>query len=274
MKLFWWRQSEASRNLGDEIGPFILRNRFNAEITRSSRFHCDAIGTGSILNWVYENRDSRATEARLKVLGSGLMYPHVDLDEVPYLDIYGVRGYLTRSCVSRTDNVSIGIGDPGLLISDLLPRSKETPEFQLGILPHVGYKDHPSIAARIREAKSNGIRVKYLDIETDDFAGFFEQFQSCSMILSQSLHGLIFADSLGIPNIWWDDRLLNSKGGRFKFYDYFSSINRPFGLKLTNDHPIDSQSLRELSFSSDARILELVRRDIRDYHNKALSESL
>jgi hypothetical protein len=45
----------------------------------------------------------------------------------------------------------------------------------------------------------------------------------CKLILSQSLHGLIVADALGIPNVWIEP---SSKmiGGEFKFHDYFSTI--------------------------------------------------
>lgn len=271
MKLFWWRQHEDSRNLGDEIGPLILRERFGVKVSRSSRYHAEAIGTGSILNWVYENREKRATSSPLSVLGSGLMYPQVDLSEVSYLEYFGVRGYLTRSCISRTDSTDIKIGDPGLLVSDLFASTKETPSFQLGIIPHVGFQNHDAINERIAEAKANGISVKLLDIATDDHQAFFAELQSCATILSQSLHGLIFADSFGIPNIWWDDRLLNSRGGRFKFYDYFSSISRPFNLRLSREFPLDVLSIQELAFVSSLPLVEQVRRDIRTYHKAAIA---
>ncbi|MEE1617829.1 polysaccharide pyruvyl transferase family protein [Brachybacterium sp. J153] len=219
---------------------------------------------------MYENRDSRRTEAPLAVLGSGLMYPQVDLQEVPYLKFYGVRGLYTRSCISRTDDFSIGIGDPGLLVADLFARYSGGGTTQLGVIPHVGFQSDRGILDRIKEARANGIDVRVLDIGTDDFAGFLDAMRDCRYILSQSLHGLIFADALGIPNIWWNDRLLNSRGGRFKFYDYFSSVDRTPRLQLNAASPLDTQALKDESFILDEKTLAATIRDIRRYHEKAL----
>lgn len=271
MKLFWWRQSEDFRNLGDEIGAYILENRFGVPVERSSRFHAEAIGTGSILNWVFQNREKRATEAPLHVIGSGLMFPQIDLNEIPYLRLHGVRGYLTRSCVSKTDDLSIGVGDPGVLVSDLFPAARGSSQHQLGIIAHVGFQQDAHTLRRIEEARSNGLNVRVLDIATEDFGGFFDQMKMCDYILSQSLHGLIFADSFGIPNVWWDDKLLNSQGGRFKFYDYFSSIDRPFGLRLSSERPLDSLSLEALAYCPPAGRMESLRRGVREYHHKAVA---
>ena len=52
-----------------------------------------------------------------------------------------------------------------------------------------------------------------------------DQICSCEIIASSSLHGLIVPDAYNIPNCWIT---LSGKisGGLFKFYDYFSSVNR------------------------------------------------
>jgi hypothetical protein len=52
---------------------------------------------------------------------------------------------------------------------------------------------------------------------------------SCSLVYSSSLHGIIVAESLGIPARWVrDDRLKSTKGeGLWKYNDYYLSTGRP-----------------------------------------------
>lgn len=55
---------------------------------------------------------------------------------------------------------------------------------------------------------------------------FFNDLFNCGYIASSSLHGLIFADSFQIPNMWFKiyDKLA---GGDFKFNDYYSTTDLP-----------------------------------------------
>ena len=56
---------------------------------------------------------------------------------------------------------------------------------------------------------------------------------SCELIFSSSLHGLIVADSFGIPNIHMElsDKLV---GGNFKFEDYYSSVDKEHKTAVLN----------------------------------------
>jgi len=58
----------------------------------------------------------------------------------------------------------------------------------------------------------------------DEVDTVLEQIASCEMILATAMHGLIFADSFGIPNLWlrMSDKML---GGDFKFLDYYSALD-------------------------------------------------
>ena len=59
------------------------------------------------------------------------------------------------------------------------------------------------------------------------------QIAECRFILSSSLHGLIIADSMGIPNLHveFGDRLL---GDGYKFDDYYSAYgltHKPYDMR-------------------------------------------
>jgi hypothetical protein len=65
---------------------------------------------------------------------------------------------------------------------------------------------------------------------------YLRQLVSCRSIASSSLHGMIFADAYGIPNVWFHLRsnLLKTYCLRattfihdhFKYFDYFESVGR------------------------------------------------
>ena len=89
---------------------------------------------------------------------------------------------------------------------------------------------------------------------------FLKQLNACDVVLSSAMHGLIAADSLGIPNAWMrlSDRLT---GGDWKFRDYYSVFGvEPTALdlkdlrRLTEDdvfriataHPIAAEAVQEI----------------------------
>ena len=64
----------------------------------------------------------------------------------------------------------------------------------------------------------------------------------CDYILSTSLHGLVLADSLGIPNHWLRSRR-GLLGGDFKFHDYLSVFGIEDPQPLTLDPTDRAESL-------------------------------
>jgi len=130
--------------------------------------------------------------------------------------ILAVRGELTRQRIGASTNVILG--DPGLLATRLL-HQRQSKRYVLGIVPHYHDKEDPRIA-RIRRRYKGEVLV--IDVRRQPLA-VFADIDKCESILSSSLHGLVTADSLGIPNAWI---LLSDKvvGKGFKFADYNSAF--------------------------------------------------
>ena len=160
-----------------------------------------------------------------------------------------VRGKHTAALIKNQPIKALG--DPGLLSGMLLPDKPQQKHYRVGIVPHYVDQKHPAV---IEFLKQPG--VTFIDIfsETMDF---LEQVARCEIILSSSLHGLIIADALGIPNGWLklSERV---RGNDFKFADYYSV----FGLEAMQPHP----------FSAHTKVEDLS--DLREHYQRPGIETI
>lgn len=114
-------------------------------------------------------------------------------------------------------NKNILLCDPGLLLSCLYKPSKPIEKVhKVGIIPH--YVDELEIRKRY------GSKYHIISMQTSDIEALVDDILSCEVILSSSLHGIIFAHSYGIPayHVQFTDFF---KNGNFKFADYYSSFD-------------------------------------------------
>lgn len=201
VKVYWHPDGY---NFGDTLTPWLfLWYGAVAEFTRPPE--CVVVAVGSVLDSVPEDYTGM-------VWGTGLINdrPHV----MPNAKILGVRGRLTAQRIGHPD---ANLGDPGLLVSRFLPAAEKT--HVLGLVPHKIHVDHPTIQHLVSPD------VILID-PGEPAAVVAEKISSCSAIVSTSLHGLVVADSYGIPAAWADlaDRPLSGSGA-FKFYDYESALS-------------------------------------------------
>jgi pyruvyltransferase len=206
IKAYWFTDV---LNFGDLITPLLLRHYgFSPIYERPNR--AELVATGSLLEHLPE-------DFRGIILGSGFIEEKSRMS-FPKARVLAVRGELSRQRIGGERGLALG--DPGLLASDAMPR-REQKKFALGIVPHCSEKAKP-VFGRLMERLGNDATL--IDPQDQPLAVFLA-IDQCEHILSSSLHGLIVADSLGIPNGWVAaDKLW---GGRFKFDDYSSS----FGIK-------------------------------------------
>lgn len=105
------------------------------------------------------------------------------------------------------------MGDPGLLASELV--AVEPNRYDLGVVPH--WSD-TKLAERFSRYNPLVIYPTQHPLEV------IRQIGSCRKIVSSSLHGIVVADSFGIPRRAEIFSQATREGGKFKFLDYSTVI--------------------------------------------------
>lgn len=232
IRLYYYN-SFFSSNFGDMLNQFLIPRIFSVPIQESRFEDCNMISVGSILQR-FTKTDAKEIKSKVSVWGAGFMEPPLIPEENFYCDMifYAVRGNLTKERVKQIFHKSgkkeaadfrLAVGDPGLLVSKCFKGVRKR-RYQFGLIPHFVDYHSPYIDAL---ACQYGEEMLLIDV-TGKVEKIIEAICSCEVILSSSLHGLIVADSFGIPNLWvrFSDSV---KGGNYKFLDYYSV----FGLEKT-----------------------------------------
>jgi pyruvyltransferase len=214
MACYWWGhgKEKGQQNFGDIITPHLVRKLSGSEpisvLDKGGRHLC----CGSILPDLKEGDI---------VWGSGVYAPEV-LKTVPEgVRFCAVRGPLTRKLLIDKFGCYVPevYGDPCLLIPKLFDITPPTKRYSIGIIPHMS--EYDIVSKTIKEHT-------VIDI-TSGFHEVIKAVNECNQIISSSLHGLILADALGIPNVFalFSNRHDTAENYTWKFYDYFLSVNRP-----------------------------------------------
>jgi pyruvyltransferase len=229
LPLFWWSAKGTALNakispqqfnygnFGDDASELLLSRLSDYIPVQAQTAQNKLLAIGSILH--------RASSGDV-VWGSGLKGTDA-LANHPGGDIYlsAVRGPMTLDVLNKagwdTSNIT-ELFDPGVLLahlfkSDLDKYSLEqnSKKGKIRIIPH--YRDelvfkrlNPKLQQHFVSADNKPLTV-------------LKQLLGAELVLSSSLHGIIFAESLGIPAIWVDSP---GKEAHFKYLDYYESTGR------------------------------------------------
>jgi pyruvyltransferase len=195
--IFWFRRRP---NFGDALAPLLARQFAGLDTYWAPPPNSDAVVVGSIAGHV--GRGYRGV-----VVGIGRIEETIRLD-LSAARVLGLRGELTL----KESGVSgeVVLGDSGLLVRELFG-AEPHPQHPLGVVAHL---NDGSLRGRYPEAL-------HIDVGSDP-ADFVRLVASCERIVSSSLHGLITADSLGLPRLW--AMTPGARGGGFKFRDYSTAL--------------------------------------------------
>lgn len=229
MKTIKLHYSSSKENWGDRISPVICKMVSGCEVVHAKVTDCDMIAVGSILSRVKEHIFAK----RIHVWGSGFIQPVRKHKTRHY--IHALRGKKSADILINVD-VKV-FGDPGLLCDRLIPGHESVAKrYEVGIVPHYSQRNHPEVLTFLKKHPE----AFFIDIFSKPLE-FLHKLSHCQFIISSSLHGLVAADSLGIPNCRF--RVVNKDdivGGDFKFEDYYSiyDVDLPPTITLTEFSPL------------------------------------
>jgi len=219
LNVYWWKVARAHGNFGDVLGAALCEHLSGRPIRQSPLAQADIVAIGSILEPRFWPGDLKQVFTGA-IWGAGRMFGVAPFS-LPQANICAVRGELTRATLQDSVRSTCALGDPGLL-APLLPTSVDRPpvNYDIGVIPHLSEVRHPAFRLLNRLSSQLVVIDPCQPLQTA-----IEQIRMCRFILSSAMHGLIVADSFGIPALWL--RLRTGKENvnglpEFKYRDYFS----------------------------------------------------
>ena len=218
-------------NFGDMLNETLLRDYFGLNIVREEFTTADIVAVGSVLDKLVTNSEIGPNDKKrqnhtmkdkpMHVWGAGFMFKYPgDVQKcVRPLVVHALRGERSREQLSKImgENISCTLADPGILAPRLVPADDK--KWDVGLVPHYRDKANP-VFEKMMKHYSN---VTLVDVQQAPET-VLKHISQCRTILSTSLHGIIVADSYGIPSCWCEcsDQVF---GKGFKFHDYYSSFD-------------------------------------------------
>lgn len=233
-------------NIGDIINETMIYDLFGIPVKQERFTTSDMIAIGSVLERIVSgsitgNADKKLqseadSNKKIFVWGTGLMYDYDDYSNMKFIrpaKICAVRGELTRKACEKITGKKVKCitADPGMLAPLLI---KEVPkkQYSIGIIPHYKEYENEETLEKYKKISSNFENSVIIDLSENPL-DVLKKIASCEVIISASLHGLIFADSFGIPSMWCEmTDIILGKG--YKYRDYYSSYGlttEPFDLR-------------------------------------------
>lgn len=251
-------------NFGDKLNVPLLRILLGRPVAWANPRDATHVCIGSMLETFHPRfmpalRDSLPV---LNVWGTGFIAAegsHPKLSKLADafcrpLRVLAVRGELSKSRLAAigVDVSQTVLGDPGLLTSWIYDSHKSTKRYSVGIIPHYIERDDP----RVRELGNSLSESTVIDI-TGSVENVVQAIRQCDVVLSSSLHGLVIADSYGIPNM----HITISgdlTGGSYKFKDYYSALEVSHECRPIESLPRQTKLLLSLVRSTYRTDVELV----------------
>jgi len=225
VRAYWAR---AGNNFGDVLTPLLFERLCGAQLEWVEREDAELFAIGSIAELIPRGYTGL-------VIGTGCMFG--DPVEFDHATVLALRGVLTARQAGLHPDL---LADMGLLAPDLL-ETLPPRDLPIGTV-RAGGDPRPPIGETLDPA--------------GDPAEMIATAARCARIVSSSLHGLILADALGIPNMWDP----YSTAPPFKFRDYASAYGEriePYVWRVADQVQVGAKqsALRDILATLRVRVL-------------------
>ena len=213
---YYWEYNESTRNAGDYYNKYLIEKLYKVKCMNVDHGYPDVIFCGSTIGFPQ-------TKYAKYILGCGIQEVKIDAQHTPQLNPNSylcVRGKITKDKLKECFGIDIHkdvlFFDPGLFVNRLYqPKQKCEKKYHIGIIPH--YTEETMIRNKY------GDKYHIISMKTDNIESLIDEIVQCDLIVSSSLHGIVFSHAYGIPayHIEFKDFF---KNGNFKFKDYYSGF--------------------------------------------------
>lgn len=242
IRLYRWTHSQFRvGNFGDDLSVPILQQLFSVEPVEVTMRDAEMVCVGSVLD-SFSSRGRRkrfvdqviGRSRLLHVWGSGALMAESSLSWGKTMRYHAVRGALTAA---RIPGFKGALGDPGIL-SSLLLDTRPAIECSVALIPN--YKDM-AVVSQLELPRG----WKLIDPDGECLS-VIKSIATAELVVSSSLHGLIVADSFGIPAVWaTTTNPLAFGSADYKYQDHASARRASFNRPQTYDQ-IFSSSINTL----------------------------
>lgn len=244
MQYFYYKSGKG--NLGDDINPWLWSKIFGNENLDDNSF---LLGIGTILQDSFPGlKDISHSDKKKIVFGSGIRYDYKPFILNESWDIKFLRGELSAKFLG---NKYPYIADAAYCIRQIaeFENIKRTEKkYKVGLMPHIASLQYVNW-----EQICNQLGYKFISpLCKNGFEETLKEIAACECIISEAMHGAIFADIFRVP---WSRFIFSANWNEgnaiseFKWNDWLSAI-LPVGqlkssyIKLYRSNKIDSALLR------------------------------
>jgi len=180
-----FKETHRIQNFGDAFSPLAFEIATGLVPKWENSMRAEYLALGSIItSHLLENSEAA-------VWGSGMKTPVVWKGDSK-LRVLAVRGRETQRFLGCTN---APLGDPGLLVSYLFPRTPKRRN-HLVFIPHFSELNNVGSVSKLAAMRALGIKILLPSLPPSEIA---HEISEAKAVVTSSLHGLVFAYALGVP---------------------------------------------------------------------------